>query len=471
MSKLEKNVARDTDAYKIGHWKAINPTMDGGIFYEEARKGAKYERLCVIGPSVIIQDHFMDALTERMVKQAERRASLTLKRDDMFNLEMWNKVKDLGHLPVRIKAVPEGTWVPNGNVVLKYEPTEKWFAKAANTIEGTLMHTRYMTDACTRSGYIKQNILPAWNKSSDLVEFVLPIAVNDFGYRGTSGWEQSVRGGIGHLVHFSGSDNLPAMEGVEAYYGMADLLTSVWATEHSVQLSFPNDLEYVLYQLKTAHPSQHVSIVMDGRDQDAFALEVICHPEVQALVKYRFSQGGLTIWRPDTGKPIVNVCKYSDVIGACYGFSMNSKGYKKLNFGNGLIQGDGMDEHSIPALYNEYIKTGWAADNALTGSGGGLLYKDLDRDFNRWAIKPCEMSFDGVRTPIAKVPKSDPSKTSKYGDVKLHPLGRGEFMTIESGRETPAQFNGYIDALETVYENGIFYPQKFEDIRERASKF
>jgi nicotinic acid phosphoribosyltransferase len=137
----------------------------------------------------------------------------------------------------------------------------------------------------------------------------------------------------------------------------------------------------------------------------------------------------------------------------------------------GLIQGDGMDEESIPELYKEYIKTGWAADNILTGSGGGLLYKSLDRDLNRWAIKPCEMSFNGVKTPVAKVPKSDPSKTSKFGDVKLHKMGFNSYITLEAGKEEPAQFHSYADSLETIFENGKFNPVRFEDVRERASKF
>lgn len=388
----------------------------------------------------------------------------------MFNLEVWNKVKDLGYLPIRIKAVKEGTIVPNGNVFLTFEPTEEWFAKTYNSLESTLMHIRYPTDIATRAMNIKRGILPSFLKSSDVTEYALPFAVNDFGYRGVTGSQAAERGGTGFMVHFQGSDNIPAMEYLEHHYGLSDHLKSVWATEHSVQLSFPNDLEYVLHQLRTADPKQYVSTVMDGRDQDAFAKEVISHPEVRELVKMRAAAGGRTIWRPDRGKPITNVCKYSDIIGGFSGFSVNTRGYKVLNDNQGLIQGDGMNEQTIPELFVEYVKTGWAADNICTGSGGGLLQEDTSRDLNRWAIKPCQYSIDHKTVNVSKKGVGDESKKSKEGDLKLHRMGNA-YITIESSKETPQDFNSFTDELEIVYENGKLNPEHFTNIINRAKVY
>ena len=46
------------------------------------------------------------------------------------------------------------------------------------------------------------------------------------------------------------------------------------------------------------------------------------------------------------------------------------------------------------------------------------------------------------------------------------------FMTISSDDNTPEQFNGYIDNLETVFENGESKKeQSFEEIRNISNKF
>lgn len=468
-----KNVTTQTDLYKIGHWKAINPGLEWGKSYMEPRIGAKYPELCWIGTDMIINDEFCDKVTEEMIKRGERRSHLAYGVDGMYNSEVWRKVQKLGYLPIRIKAVKEGTVVPNGNVFMTFEPTVDWFAKTYNSLESTLMHIRYPTDIATRAMNIKRGILPSFLKSSDVTEYVLPFAVNDFGYRGATGSQAAQRGGAAFMVHFAGSDNIPAMDYIEDIYGLEDRLKSVWATEHSVQLSFPNDLDYVLYQLIQANPSQIVSIVIDGRDQDAFVREVISHPEVRKLVKIRAAVGGRTVWRPDRGKPITNVCKYSDMIGAYSGFTLNTKGYKVLNDNQGLIQGDGMNEHTIPELYSDYIKTGWAADNIITGSGGGLLQEDTSRDLNRWAIKPCQYKIDSKILNISKKgvgDETDKSKASKEGDVKLHKMGNA-YITIESSKETPQQFNSYVDQLEVVYENGVHNKSNFTDIIERAKVY
>ncbi len=466
------NVTLDTDAYKISHWKSINPLLDGGISYMESRQGAEYDELCWAGLSVIIQDHFTEQVTEEMIKKGEKRSLLTFGRGDMYNTEVWKKVQQLGYLPIRIKAAKEGSIIPNNNVFMTFESTEPWFAKTYNSLESTLMHTRYITDVATRAMNIKRAILPSFLKSSDITEYILPFAVNDFGYRGTTGHQAAERGGLGFMIHFQGSDNIPAMEAIERYYGLDDHLKSVWATEHSVQLSFKTDLEYVLYQLTNSNPSQIVSIVMDGRDQDAFAKEIISNPLVRELVKVRAERGGRTVWRPDSGKPITNVCKYSDIIGGFSGFTLNNKGYKVISDNQGIIQGDGMNEESIPELYNEYIKTGWSADNIITGSGGGLLQEGMIRDKNRWAIKPSRFNINGEVINVSKKPKSDMSKASKEGDLKLHKMGSNNaYITIESSKETSQQFNSYTDELEIVFENGKFNKVSFTDILERAKVF
>lgn len=313
---------------------------------------------------------------------------------------------------------------------------------------------------------IKRAIKPIFENTSDIPELMLPFAVNDFGLRGGEIFESAVMGGMAHLVHFDGSDNMPASRLLKDFYGYRGKAKSVWATEHSVATSYGperGEYEYVIAQL-SQFTDKIKSIVIDSYDPDNFMQNIVGSNEVQELIK---AHTGRIVFRPDTGKPITNVCKYSDMLGGIFGFTINHKGYKVLRENVGLIQGDGMTEKSIPELYREYVKTGWAADNIITGSGGGLLEEGLTRDTQRWAIKASYGEKDGVPFDIRKTPKNDMSKQSKGGKLKLHRTNSG-FITMESSREPDNMFKGYVDSLVTIYENGVFSPDKFENIIERA---
>lgn len=464
---MRKNIIIDTDAYKLTHHLQYPSNLTKLYSYGESRVGSKYPYVSFFGLQMILKDHFLQKVDNQMIEEAEEEAYMTFGTKDYFNKSVWEKVRDLGYLPIKIKAVPEGSKVGINNALFTLESTEPWFAKTMNALEGTLMHVWYPTTISTRAMYIKEGITPAFNKSSDIGEFVLPVAVNDFGYRGATCHEAASRGGAAFLNHFVGSDNLPASRALKEYYGYKGRLKSVWATEHSVAtsfgLSFDNEMEYLRHQLYNSSDESIISVVIDSKNPDDFIKNVVGSEEMMELIKRK---SGRVVFRPDTGKPLVNVCKYSDMLGGLFGFNINSKGYKVLNHNVGIIQGDGMDENTIPELYNEYIKTGWAADNIITGSGGGLLQVDVNRDTQRFAIKASYSERDGVPFNIQKDPSSDHSKKSKAGMLKLHNI-RSEYMTLESSKEDPIMFKAYADAMDTVFENGVLNEQTFSQILER----
>ena len=465
---MRRNLVVDTDAYKITHWLQRPQNITKLYSYGEPRVGGKDKEICFFGLNPIIQNHFMQKVTPEMIIEGIEESIDTFGTPDYFNKEVWQKVMNLGYLPLRIRAVPEGTVLPEGNVAFTIESTEPWFANMVSHFEDYLMWVWYSTAVCTRAFNIKKGILPSFLKSSDFTNEVLPVAVNDFGLRGGTFFEGSAIGGMAHLVHFVGSDNMPASRMIKDYYGMKGRAKSVWATEHSVATAYGDgvgEFDYVKAQL-SQFTDRTKSIVIDSYDPDNFIQNVVGNPEIRDMI---ISHEGRIVFRPDSGKPLTNVCKYSDMLGAIFGFSLNSKGYKVINHNVGLIQGDGMNEQSIPELYAEYIKTGWAADNIITGSGGGLLEEGLTRDTQRWAVKACYGEKDGVPFNIQKRPKSDMTKASKAGELKLHKIG-SSFMTLESSKETPQQFKAYQDSLVTVFENGKHYPITFEEVIANANK-
>lgn len=471
---MRKNIVIDTDSYKVTHWLQRPASIRKLYYYGEPRVGGKYPIICFFGLQMAIEDHLLQKVTSEMIDEGEERAYRIFGTKAYFNRKVWEKVRGLGYLPIRIKAVPEGTKLPIDNVAFTFESTEDWFAPMTGHIEDTLMWSWYPTAVCTRSMRIKDAIKPIFDKTSDIPHLVLPFAVNDFGLRGATCHEAAARAGAAHLIHFAGSDNEPGMTALYDYYRCEGRLKSVWATEHSVATTFglspENEKEYILHQLRNSDPSFPVAIVIDSKDSDNFVKNVVGDPEVTQLIKDRV---GRVVLRPDSGDPTTNVIKYLDFLGGIFNYGINTKGYKVVNNNVGLIQGDGMDERSIPRLYTEVAKAGWAADNFVTGSGGGLLQEGLTRDTSRWAIKASygEREVDGKLEGfnIQKKPATDPTKDSKPGMLKLHP-SMGKFSTISSAELSKAQFNGYIDALETVLENGNFYRTTFDKVVERANK-
>lgn len=464
------NLAADTDAYKQHHHKLINPELSYQYTYGESRIGSKYPATCFFGLQALIQQYFMDVPTQEDIEEA-RQLYIDTNGYDEFDVETWEKVRKLGYLPMVIKAVPEGTIVPIDNVLFTTESTEPWFAKTLNSLETLTMHIWYATTVATRAMLIKKSIIPYFQQTGSLDS--LAFAVNDFGVRGVASYQQAVIGGMASLLFTNGSDNLPASRWVKRIYGDSiGPAKSIRATEHSVALSYgkgEGELKYFKQILDQTHPDYMFACVIDTYDAHGFIRNVAGNDEIKQRI---IDRNGRVVFRPDSGDPMIIVPQLLELLGEIYGYSINLNGYKVLRHNVGLIQGDGMDEESIPKLYETVMRCGWASSNLAVGSGGGLLQKDLNRDTQRFAIKPSFGIINNEEFNFKKNPMTDTTKSSKSGKLKLHP-SMGNFRTISSAIESKAMFNSYVDALVPYFVNGeLVQKETFEQIRARAnSKF
>lgn len=470
---MKFNPILSTDAYKITHWMQRPKGVTSFYSYGEARAGGQHDKICFFGMQYIIKEYFMRIPTQADLDEAEE-DSMSCFGFNFFPREIWQKVVDLGYFPLIIKAVKEGTILDTSNVCFTIKETESWFADMVSHFEDWLIWNWYSCGVATRCFNIKKNIAPAFNLSCDAP--FLQYAVNDFGYRGGVFNEGAAIGGAAHLIFFDGTDNMAARKLVRDYYGVAGIGQSVWATEHSVATVWgpgQGEIDYIKAQLERADLNATISIVIDSYDADNFIKKVVGHPEVKQLI---ITRPGRTVLRPDSNDPLTNVCRYSELLGNIFGYTINNKGFKVLNHNVGLIQGDGMNEVSIPQIYNEYIKTGWAAENFVTGSGGGLHTDGLTRDTDRWAVKVSHVEINGESINVQKTPKSDMTKASKAGKLILVRSQGGNqkptYATYSSKNTDPVMFNSYVDELETVYENGkLMRDQSFTEIREIANSF
>jgi nicotinamide phosphoribosyltransferase len=112
-----------------------------------------------------------------------------------------------GNLPVRIRAVPEGSVVPVHNVLFTVESTCPQCFWIVSYIETMLVRLWYPTTVATLSHRCK-SIISDWLKKTADDESGLPFKLHDFGSRGVSSQESAAIGGAAHLLNFMGTDTV-----------------------------------------------------------------------------------------------------------------------------------------------------------------------------------------------------------------------------------------------------------------------
>ena len=469
--KLCNNIITDTDAYKLTHHLQYPKGLNYMYSYAEARIGSKYPWITFFGLQMVLKDYFVgQVLTKVMIDEAEELAYETFGQN-YFNRKDWEYILEKydGKLPMKIKAVPEGKIINSGNVLFTMESTDPVFAKYLNSMETVLTHVWYPIVVATKGAYILQGVYPYFEKI-DATE-ALPYVINDFGFRGVSGKEEAARGGAAHLLNCVGSDTLIGQRLLKSHYNASPRLQSVLATEHSVATMYGegDEVGYVRNLLNKDYISENaiISCVGDSYDIFRFAREVLSHPEIKQLL---IERPGRFVLRPDSGNPIEVNLELLFILSEVFGYSYIN-GMKQINHNIGLIQGDGMDQDSIIALYAALDANGWAATNLVVGSGGGLLRKHT-RDDISFAIKASYAEFDdGTKRNIVKNPITQTNKKSKTGKLKLvagYTSGKlTDYMTINHESEN---FDGYVDNLEEVFNNGeLIKSYTFDEVLSNRS--
>ena len=146
---------------------------------------------------------------------------------------------DLGYLPIRMKALPEGAMVPYQVASMTYETTVDGFDWLQGMLETVISQEIWpiQTTATTAITYLRNQ--KKYMEKAGMGLDLLPFMIHDFSARGMFGEEAANMSGFAHLaVGNLGSDTFGAAWFAEEYYG-ADLakdfvMASVNATEHSV---------------------------------------------------------------------------------------------------------------------------------------------------------------------------------------------------------------------------------------------
>ena len=456
----DDNLILDTDSYKSSHFLQYPAGTTRLFSYLESR-GGRYPQTRFFGLQYILDRYLTRRITAEMVEEAR---TLIEAHGEPFPYDGWMRIVNVhgGRLPLQIRAVPEGTLVPIHNVLMTCTNTDPELPWLPGWFETMLMRVWYPTTVATQSYFIREIIRAALEKTSDRAAEELPFKLHDFGSRGVSSRESAGIGGLAHLINFQGSDTLEALRVGRNHYDSDLAGFSIPAAEHSTITSWGKEHEVDAYRnmiTRFSRPGSVYAVVSDSYDLK----NAINHLWGDTLRQQVIESGGTLVVRPDSGEPPAMVRLAVNALAAKYGTTTNSKGYKVLNHVR-VIQGDGIDEHTIRQILDNLDVDGYSAENVSFGMGGALLQK-VDRDTQRFAYKASAGLIDGAYRGIYKDPVTDPGKRSKDGVLDL--VQEGGRMVTKAYKTFDTDFPGSL--LRTVYRDGeLLVRDTLEEVRGRA---
>jgi nicotinamide phosphoribosyltransferase len=459
ISPLWRNIILNTDANKTSMFAMYPDEMEYMSAYLEAR-GGNYPATLFVGLQAFLIEYLQRPLTATDVQQAERiyrRLGVRFNRDGWLGI-----VNDHGgYLPIEIEAVPEGTVLPIGNVLLQVVNTDPKYAWLASFIETALMRAVwYPTTVGTTSWLCKQVLRGALERTSDHPE-LLRLYLEDFGFRGVSSFESGALGGMAHLVNFDQTNTVAGAIAAEQYYNAKLPNSATWAQEHSTTTAWGREREIDSFRRLLSYSGDGaVGLLGDTYDHQHAVVNIIGSELRDEVLGFP----GLVLVRCDSGDPVTVPADTVEQLIESFGCETNSKGFKVLPSNIRVVQGDGLVLGTYSRLYRELERRGLAADNVVCGMGGGLLQL-VNRDTMHFGFKANAVFSDGAWRAVAKSPSGDAVKKSKPGRLALQ-YADGDYRTVPRD-SIPSDQN----VLQPVFRNGkILRLWSFDELIERSER-
>ncbi|AHG77614.1 nicotinate phosphoribosyltransferase [Mannheimia varigena] len=416
-------------------------------------------------------DNFFSRSEFEVVTEYTRFIADTLQIEDSG--EHIAQLHQLGYLPIRIKAIPEGKSVAIKVPMMTIENTHPDFFWLTNYLETLINVSLWQPITSASIAFAYRKALMQFSEQTCDDNSHLPFQSHDFSMRGMGSLESAETSGAGHLTSFLGTDTIPAISFVEAYYGSKNLIgTSIPASEHSVMSSHGVDELPTFRYLMSKYPNNMLSIVADTTD---FWHNIMVNlPLLKEEILARPESAKIVI-RPDSGDFFAIICGDAtaeteherkgliECLWDIFGGKINNKGYKVLNPHIGAIYGDGVTYEKMVKILGGLEAKGFASSNIVFGVGA-QTYQRNTRDTLGFAIKATSITINGVEKAIFKAPKTDDGlKKSQKGRVKV--------ITLENYVDGLTALDDFSDdLLEVVFENGKLVKEtNFDEIRQNIS--
>ena len=383
------------------------------------------------------------------------------------------ELHDLGHLPLRIKALPEGCRVNIRVPLATIINTHPDFFWVTNYIETQLSAEMWKSMTSATTAYEYRRLFESYAKKTGYDPEFCAWKGHDFSFRGMSGITDASQSGAGHLLSFLGTDTISAIDYLENYYGGTGLIGgSVPATEHSVMCAGGCETEIATFErlICECYPKGIVSIVSDTWD----FWSVMTKFTVQLKDKI-MARDGKVVFRPDSGDPVKIIVGDSqatpgspqfkgawECLWDVFGGTTTKTGFKLLDSHVGLIYGDSISLERAQAIEGGLAAKGFAPTEVL--GIGSFTYQHVTRDTFGTAIKATWAQINGQPLNLYKDPKTDNGiKKSACGLLRIE-FENDNFVLYD--HQTPEQEKRGL--LRTVFENSNLYNfESLATIRKR----
>lgn len=419
-------------------------------------------------------DNFFRRPKHQVLSEYKRRISTSL-GSHLPSYQHLEKLHDLGYLPIRIKALPEGTVVPMRVPCLTITNTHEEFAWLTNFIETLLSTTIWQPCTSATIAHEYRKLLDGWAKKTGMPKEFVQWQGHDFSFRGMSSLESAVSSGMGHLLSFTGTDTIPAIDALEQYYGAdcdSELIGgSVPATEHSVMCAGQqgSELETFRRLITEVYPSGIVSIVSDTWD-----LWKVCTEYLPALKSEILARDGKVVIRPDSGDPVDIICgdpeadpespAYKGVVGLLwdvFGGTYTATGHRLLDSHIGAIYGDSITLKRADEICRRLREKNFASQ--VVFGIGSYTYQYNTRDTFGTAMKATLVTIDEKHIPISKCPVTDDG-TKKSACGLLRVLEKDGELVLEDNVPFAKESDS---RLRTVFYDGtVIRRTTLKEIRE-----
>lgn len=478
------------DSYKLGH-KDMYPDGTQRVYSNWTPRGSRIpdvNEVVFFGLQAFLKKYLNPhALFDRKFF-AKNRHSAAVQYSDRVNRylgrtdtsakhieELW----DIGYIPLEFRALPEGTLTPLRVPMFTVENTLPNFFWLTNYIESLLSCEIWQPCTSATLAHRMRVLLNGWAKKTGGDPNFVPWQGHDFSFRGMPGLEAAMASGAAHLLSFTGSDTIPAIDWIEEYYpGNPEdeiLAMSVPASEHSVMCVGGQEGEIeTLERLLDKFPTGILSVVSDTWDIWKLLTEYL--PKLKDKI---LARNGKLVIRPDSGDPADIVCGTNrDFCGSDipaergvvellwheFGGASNSKGFRELNPHIGVIYGDSITYDRANEISQRLADKDFASTNIVYGIGS-YWYQFQTRDTFGFAMKATHAVVNGEGRDLFKKPVTDTGeKFSATGRLSVQrAINTGKLFCIE--RATPEQEAASL--LTPVWRDGVMLrEQSFSDIRK-----
>lgn len=514
-----KETINYTDGYKLGHHRMYpegtemvysNWTPRGNKYFPEASEGS-----VVFGIQYLIKEYLIKQFNENFFKIPKEQAVQTFYHRvnnfvgiESVGIKHIEALYDLGYLPIRIKALPEGSICPLRVPMMTITNTKPEFFWLTNYLETIISCTLWMPcTSATSARLYKKELMNHANKTAFPEDVNLGFCCHDFSMRGMAGLEAAVISGMAHMTSFVGSETIPAIAALEEYYnadsGKELIAATVPATEHSVMCAGGenDELETFRRLICNLYPAGIVSIVSDTWD-----FWNVIENFLPKLKKEIMARDGRVVIRPDSGDPVDIICglrtnpafhtrikegkyyccynPFSDdapyvevsegqyygayyMLGKIFGWNTTVKDYRYPSTKVGLLYGDSITLERQKQIYLRLEAAQMAACNLVLGVGS-YTYQFKSRDSLGFAIKATACKVDGKLKEIFKHPKTDDgTKNSLKGLIRVDKNENGQYFATDCVSEEEEKQG----ELETVFEDGnLLIDWTLQEVRDNINK-